>query len=494
MPPSLTPQEQTPHELSGLRWILPLRTWLLFSHMAVLTLPLFAVLATGALAYDLNMQTKGELINQSALVRLLVLSELEHARDEDAEADVHDIAWRLAPLLHQARGETLAAFRVIDTNGVVVATSGEGLGRDLSGQSEVAEALEGLPGTEVRPREADRSSPLSGPSRRAPVRVFQTMPVVYDGELVAVVLLSRTPREEVQALYQMSPRLVWGGIACVLLTMALSWRWATLGSRSLKMLAEAAARVSEGDLEQVQNIETIHGSHVAEVSEVARSFAVTGQQLRERLSYISEFAGNVSHEFKTPIATLRGTLELLQDDEDMPPEQRERFLANANTELERLERLVTGLLRLARAEESTAREDLDLDALIREVAARHPALEVVGDAGEIVGSRAQISSCLSNLVENAYAHGGDEVNVVVRGWALGERTGVEVEDDGPGISSANQKRIFERFFTTGRKQGGTGLGLALVQTIARSHGGGVEVQSRPGRTVFRLSFPRRPAV
>ncbi|MCP4804469.1 MAG: HAMP domain-containing histidine kinase [Proteobacteria bacterium] len=492
MPPTLQPQEPPAHELSGLSMVLPLRTWLLFSHMAVLTLPIFAVLATGALAYDLNMQTKGELINQSALVRLLVVSELEHAREDDPQADIRDIAWRLAPLLHQARRETLAAFRVIDTNGVVVATSGEGLGRDLSGQAEVAAALEGLSGTQVRPREANRSSPLSGPSRRAPVRVFHTTPVVFDGEQVAVILLSRTPREEVQALYQMSPRLVWGGIACVLLTMALSWRWATLGSRSLKRLAEAAARVSEGDLEQVENLEHIHETHVAEVGEVARSFARTGQQLRERLSYISEFAGNVSHEFKTPIATLRGTIELLADDEEMPPEQRERFLSNANAELERLERLVTGLLRLARAEEATVREDIDLGVLMSDLGERFPDLEVSGEAGEIIGNPAQVGSCVSNLVENAYAHGGEDVNVVLRGWALGERTGVEVEDDGPGISDANQKRIFERFFTTGRKRGGTGLGLALVQTIARSHGGAVEVQSRSGRTVFRVSFPRRP--
>lgn len=487
------PQPDPPHELSGLTMILPLRTWLLLSHMAVLTMPLFAVLATGALAYDLNMQTKGELINQGSLVRLLVLSELEHAREEDPEADVRDIAWRLAPLLHQARRETLAALRVTDTHGMVVATSGEGLGRDLSGQSEVAEALTGLPGTEVRPRDVNRNSPLSGPSRRAPVRVFQSMPVVYDGELVAVVLLSRTPREEVQALYQMSPRLVWGGIACVLLTMALSWRWATLGSRSLKRLAEAAARVSEGDLQQVENLEHIHGSHVAEVGDVARSFASTGQQLRERLSYISEFAGNVSHEFKTPIATLRGTIELLSEDEDMPPAQRERFLANANAELERLERLVTGLLRLARAEEISVREDIDLHDISRALADRFPQVELDGHAGEVVGNREQVVSAIQNLVENALAHGGDDVQVVLRGWAMGAHTGVEVEDNGPGISDANQKRIFERFFTTGRKRGGTGLGLALVQTIARSHGGSVSVQSRPGRTVFRLSLPRRPA-
>jgi len=493
-PPTLRPAEpEDTHELSGLAVTLPLRTWLLFSHMAVLMLPLLAVLSTGALAYDLSMQTKGELINQGALIKLLVQSELEHARADNPEATVHDIAWRLSPMLHQARRQTLAAFRVTDANGIVVATSGEGLGRDLSEDPEVAEALSGSPGTEVRPRDGGTEhQPLSSPSRRADVRVFQSAPVYFDGELVGVVLLSRTPREEIQALYQMSPRLIWGALACVLLTMALSWRWATLGSRSLRRLAESARRVAQGDLDHVRRIDEIHGSHVAEVGEVARAFAKTGDQLRERISYISEFAGNVSHEFKTPIATLRGTIELLNDDEDMPPEQRARFLANANAELDRLERLVTGLLRLARAEELSERDAVSLDEVIEAVAERFPQVSLEGSAGEVMGSASQLESCVANLVENALAHGGDGVKIILRGWALGERTGFEVEDDGDGISPANQKQIFDRFFTTGRKRGGTGLGLALVQAICRAHGGKVSVQSRPGRTKFRISLPRCP--
>lgn len=491
-PPTLRP-EADEHELSGLTMILPLRTWLLFSHMAVLTLPLLAMLSTGALAYDLSMQTKSELINQGAIVRLLVQSEMEHARADDPEAEIRDIAWRLSPALHQARRQTLAAYRVLDTHGVVVASSGEGLGRDLSDDPEVQDALAGMASTEVRPREVgSERQPLSSPSRRADVRVFQAMPLRYEGDVIGVVLLSRTPREEVQALYQMSPRLIWGALACVLLTMALSWRWSTLGSRSLIRLAEAARRVAAGDLEQVERLDDIHGSHVAEVGDVARAFATTGEQLRERLSYISEFAGNVSHEFKTPIATLRGTIELLGDDDDMPPEQRARFLANANTELLRLERLVTGLLRLARAEELTVRDGVALDELVESVAERFPMLSVEGSAGEVFGSAEQLESCIANLVENALTHGGEDVNVIVRCWALGERTGVEVEDDGDGISPANQQRIFERFFTTGRKDGGTGLGLALVDAICRAHGGSISVQSRPGRTLFRVSLPRRP--
>ena len=76
------------------------------------------------------------------------------------------------------------------------------------------------------------------------------------------------------------------------------------------------------------------------------------------------------------------------------------------------------------------------------------------------------------------------------GWTEGPWTGVDVTDDGPGISPANLPKIFERFFTTDRERGGTGLGLALVRAVAEAHGGKVEVESRPGHTRFRITLPR----
>ena len=97
---------------------------------------------------------------------------------------------------------------------------------------------------------------------------------------------------------------------------------------------------------------------------------------------------------------------------------------------------------------------------------------------------------LDNLIDNAYAHAGPDVDVDVRGLGLVDgRTGFEVVDSGPGISRANQDRIFDRFFTTNREQGGTGLGLALVHRIVETHGGAIELDSAPGRTCVRVWLP-----
>ncbi|MCB9745537.1 MAG: histidine kinase [Alphaproteobacteria bacterium] len=475
------------------RVVLPLRTWLVLSHVSVLLLPLAALVFTGALAKDLMMQTKADLMNQGALIALVSEVELGHLRDEHPEASLSDVGHRLSPLARRARERTLAGVRILDEQGVVIATSGDQLGEDLSDQPEVEKALAGALGTKVRPRDPPTErQPLSSPSRRARVRIFQSTPIWVEGELVGVVLLSRTPREELQALYQMAPRLLLGLLSAALITMGLAGFLAYLFSRSLRWLSAGATQIVKGRWMAVESLARVRNSHVQEVGELADSVTTMTRTLRKRLGYISEFAGNVSHEFKTPIATLRGTVELLQDDEDMPPEQRARFLANASEELDRLERMVSGLLALARAEEGVNFTAVDPDGIAESLARRYAGVTKQGRAGPVMGDAAQLESALVNLVENALHHGGEGVQVRLVGWREEGLAGIDVIDDGVGISPANLEQVFERFFTTDRLGGGTGLGLALVRAIARAHGGEIRVESAPGRTCFRLSLPLAP--
>jgi signal transduction histidine kinase len=99
----------------------------------------------------------------------------------------------------------------------------------------------------------------------------------------------------------------------------------------------------------------------------------------------------------------------------------------------------------------------------------------------------QLESALTNLVENGLTHGG--ATVALRGWTEGGYTGWEVSDAGPGISAANLSRVFDRFFTTRRSEGGSGLGLSLVRAVVESHGGDVRVTSDAEGTVFCVSLP-----
>jgi signal transduction histidine kinase len=466
------------------RLVLPLHTWLVLSHLVVFTLPVAALVGTGALANDLRGQTREDLQHQATLLALHISERM---------ADTHRPLTKLDldTFLTQAKNETLAGYRVVDTSGRVVASSGTANGEDISGDPEVIQALAGRPATAIKDRPTVGSSraDLSGPSRHADVRVFVAEPLVVDDGVVGAIVLSRTPREEFQAFYQMAPRLSVGVILALLGTIGLAFGAGRVLSRSLRALAEASRGIASGSEAALVALEPASRSRVLEARSLAAAMGTMSARLRERLRYITEFAGNVSHEFKTPVSSLRGTVELLRDDDDMPPEQRARFLENALADLDRLSRLVGGLLRLARAEEGGGRSVFPLDELVGAVAARFPGVATGGAASRVEGNREQLESALQNLVENALRHGGPGVRVRLDAWTDARGTGVDVTDDGPGISAANLPKIFDRFFTTDRAHGGTGLGLALVRAIAEAHGGGIEVESAPGRTRFRLWVP-----
>lgn len=463
---------------------LGIRVWLGLSHAFVLLLPVAIVLASGGLLQDLREQTRTDLHNQAALIALIASSELEHA---GPGAVMDDVGQALNPRLIEAKESTLAGIRVVAADGIVVATSGDELGEDFSDRPEVAAALEGAETTTMRPRpRPSRSQPLSSKSRRADVRLFVATPIVSRGRVVGAVVLSRTPREETQALYQIVP--AWGPAIAVVATLIVAWLVGAASRREVARLGGIAERIGSGEIGALDLLARPERSIVREVASLAHAVSTMAVRLRDRLRYIAEFASNVSHEFKTPISTLRGTVELLRDDAEMPAEQRLRFLDNALAELDRLDRLVGGLLALARAEQPGERSSIDLLELARRVAERH-GVAAEGASARVQIDAAQVEAAVDNLVSNALRYGAPPITAKV--WSAEGRSGIDVIDHGAGISEANRARAFDRFFTTGRDRGGTGLGLALVRAVAEAHGGSVEVVSEPGLTRFRLSLPAR---
>ena len=355
----------------------------------------------------------------------------------------------------------------------------------LQDRAEVAQALAGKHAYTVR----RRPKGCEASECRGLVRVFVAVPVEYDGEVIGAVRVSQAPARAVHSLWVVGWPLVLAVGLSLLATIALSLASAHILSRSLRALSRASHRIRDGSLGAVDELARPRRSHVAEVGELSHDLTQMTDRLQQRLGYISEFAGNVSHEFKTPITTLRGTVELLRDEPEMDPAQRERFLTNALADLERLERLVSGLLALARAEEGGGSEPVELDVLLVELTRGLPGVMVEGRAGTAPGNPAQLRVALRNLVDNALQHGGEGTSVRVVGRREGERAVIEVHDDGPGISEANLPRVFDRFFTTGRASGRAGLGLAMVRAIVRGHGGEVTVSSQPGATCFMVELP-----
>ena len=225
------------------------------------------------------------------------------------------------------------------------------------------------------------------------------------------------------------------------------------------------------------------------------------RHLEQRADYIRTFAAQVSHEFKTPLAAIRGAVELLRDHiATMTEAERERFLENLDQDAARLERLVRRLLDLARADvmQATPADRADVAAVVRRLAARYQSrglkiavLEPLPSA-RVAMAEDVLESILSNLLDNAQQHGGDAATIAVTRAASSAGSAallIEVSDNGPGISVANAARVFEPFFTTARARGGTGLGLAVVKSLLSAHRGGIELGESAAGTRLRISLP-----
>jgi signal transduction histidine kinase len=399
---------------------------------------------------------------------------------------------RLKGPLDRAKRVTLTGMRVLDERGVVVASSGAELGAVLDDLPEVQGALSGHYTVVGRERVSDEPTPpLDGIRRRGQVRLFTGMPVFADGRVIAVVRLSRTGVDVVEALWLYRAELALALLLCVGLTVSVAYALSRAISRPVEALMEDAAAITRGEPRRTFRA---RGFVPAELFALSESLDALRQQLTERAEYVAAFAAQAGHELKTPLTSIRGAVELLaESDTDMTPDERARFLRNISTDTQRMERLVFRLLELARIENAVTpppAEHIDLRAWFGALAERHGprlTLTVADSTPERLSIAPEhLESAVGNLVDNALRHGGDApVHLSVQAAAPGTIQ-VGVTDHGPGISEKNRARLFERFFTTERGRGGTGLGLAIVAAIARSRGGRVEVESRPGETTFTL--------
>ena len=518
------------------RWRPRIRTVLLLVTLLILLLPLGGIAALRLYENHLLWRTEAELIAQGAVVREVF--RLEHARESgrvtiaqpdeneipepapllprldisrervlpaapDArpaagEADPHAVAAGrlLAPVLHESGRVTLAGIRVVDRRGVVVATSRSELGLSLGHREEVLRALAGEPVSLLRRRVSDEPSPpLRSISRGERHRVFVALPIEDRGEVIGAVVLSRTPLDIAKALYLNRRPLLVGAAVLLLVVAVVAILTSLTISRPVRALTRQAEQVTRGTRGAVAPLAE-PGTH--EVARLSEALSTMSETLERRADYIRSFAGHVSHEFKTPLTTIRGTVELLREHLDgMTPYERARFLGHVDEAAERLQRLVERLLEQARADVATpGNERSDVPSVLRRVAERfrEENLDVTVDADDAAGSARVAEEILhdvvSNLLDNARQHGGDDVRVAVRARrAPGAGWEIEVRDDGAGVSAANAGRIFTPFFTTARERGGSGLGLSIARSLLEAHGGTIELAGTGPGAAFVLRIP-----
>ncbi len=223
-----------------------------------------------------------------------------------------------------------------------------------------------------------------------------------------------------------------------------------------------------------------------------------------------DFVANVSHELKTPITALRGSVETLLDPERQDHGDDAHFIAMIGRQVERLWAIVGDLLSLSRLEHDGRSGRIPLEPgplgdVLRRAAgnfakaaeARRIAVSTECPEGLMATiNAALLEQAVGNLIDNAIKYGGEGAQVAVTASADGAGLAIQVRDTGPGIEQRHLGRIFERFYRVdsarSRALGGTGLGLAIVKHIAQAHGGTVGVESTPGKgSVFTIRLPKR---
>ena len=269
----------------------------------------------------------------------------------------------------------------------------------------------------------------------------------------------------------------------------------------LRRITEGANEYASGHLEHRIKVETQD-----EMGYLAATLNYMSSELNKLEEYQRTFIANVSHDFRSPLTSIKGYLEAILDG-TIPPEMQEKYLSRVISETERLNKLTQGMLTLDSLDSKgyLSRTNFDINRTIKDTAA---SFEGTCDAKDIsfeltfsnsiqmvYADLGKIQQVLYNLIDNAikFSHPGG--TIYIQTSLRREKVFISVKDNGIGIPKESQKKIWDRFYKSdtsrGKDKKGTGLGLAIVKEIIQSHGENIDVISTEGvGPEFIFSLPR----
>ncbi len=421
------------------------------------------------------------------------------------------------PILQKSLEVTGAEIDVVDAAGQVIASTNLDIGVSLRHREEIVDALSGRTRAVLRRQPNEKAQTptwLSFFSRSANLDVHLALPILNDEGLLGAVLLHKTPVTLITAFEGKETQFLLAIVVILGTIVLLSLFTSFTISQPVQALIAQTRRAGRGETGAVRPLPHPVTREIAELSQALTSMA---ESLEQRTDYIRSFAAQLSHELKSPLTSMRGAIELMQDHADMPPERQRQFLANLYQDVDRLTRIVGSILELARAEADKGRSTNTAslsDALTLNLQ-QNIAIDLI-DPEDLTAGRLRVPlseddlyAIIKNLVENAFQHGADNLQISLRSTAPTLRLSAKSSpqrgsstspskvtvvflDNGPGVSLANQPKIFEPFFTTDRPQGGTGLGLSLVKSLLEGIGGQIRYLPDQGGACFELVFPLVP--
>jgi signal transduction histidine kinase len=351
--------------------------------------------------------------------------------------------------------------------------------------------------SDIRPAEDGTVVQSNVTVRKVDGSVVDTVLVATGSESAGrdVILLYAAPLTAVDAAARaLLFYLLWGVPLLIVVAGVTTYLFSGRALRPVEAMRSQVAAMTEKDLGQRVPVSPARD----EVGRLAETMNGMLARLQDAQGVQRRFVADASHELRSPLATIATGLELMQNGTV------DRSTVTAlRVETSRLNKLVEGLILLARADERglrPRREEVDLDE-VAELERGRPAdgavvAEVRAVPVRVVGDRGQLARVVRNLVDNARRHARSRVLVTV--GRDGDTAVLEVSDDGPGVPQAERARVFERFVrlddARARADGGSGLGLAIVAEVVAAHGGSVEVTDGPdGGALFRVRIPAAAA-
>jgi len=429
------------------------------------------------------------------------------------------IGQRITSVLRESRNTSLTGIRVLDHNGIVIASSGSEAGLSLANRDEVQAALNGETISVTREKEKASGEKFihqwklfnldnlkyffEGPSpevrRPAKARVFVNAPIILDDRVLGVVVASRTPLTMFEVVYPTVGTFTGIGVAIIIVSILLSILLAAKLSQPVYSIIERANRYHRGQRGAFKMM--LRRPLAKEHKELLDSVSAMANELEKREEFAQHLASHTVHELSNPLTSIRGAVEILQKDgASLSDEERRQFLALIKTNTDNLDRLVQELHTRTSTDRVVVRDrfEVGLRALAQQLLGIYPhlqlksALEDIADSVRIGLSPVAVESIIKSLIDNAYKHGGENVQVGLefeQSLKVQGEIRILVSDTGVGIPEENRDIIFKPLFSTNPARAVSGLGLTNVRKLLELTGGNIQLQGSDTGTTFEISIP-----
>ncbi|MBT8143014.1 MAG: two-component system sensor histidine kinase CreC [Gammaproteobacteria bacterium] len=417
-------------------------------------------------------------LDNGALTTVAFSNALQRYRARELNAEIY---------LHDKKSPDFQVYITDNAGKVVFHTNPEELGKDYSNWRDVARTLRGEYG--ARTSRSDIDDPLS-------TVMYVAAPIKWGSEIHGVLTVGK-PNVSFQPVIELNKNKIWRqGVILLVLGLILGLVTAFILTRSIRKLIQYVEAVRKG--------ERVKAPVLREKG--LDTLATAVEAMREELegkSYVENYIHTLTHEMKSPLATIQGASELLQE-ENMDSIQQQRFLGNIQHETDRLRQFIDRLLKLASVEKRQfleSVEPINLQQLIAtEIESKTSLLQAkdlninfspLSKNVAVHGERFLLQQALSNLLDNAIDFASSETCIQLRMTINKDLLSVQIENIGETIPDYAKPRLFERFYSLPRKDGkkSTGLGLSFVKEVASLHGGSIDLKNSGKGVVATFTLP-----